>query len=162
MREPFDKEEALKKIETAVADEMFAGEPWVRNNVRILLAGLYVGLDADNIAKFLGLNRDKYVRPRVRTLRQEGIFGADGKIHANWFEDYGMIDLLFCAMAAEGLVTRHEPLPDAGSVEVVDQLKKPDPKNLPVDSGTDDRGLVPIPSPLVGNDDDLLRKRDLR
>lgn len=71
-----DEEEHLRQeVESIATNSYFAGENEdMRNNVRIIVAAIHLGTNADKLASFLGLNRDHFVRPRVRRLRENGIF----------------------------------------------------------------------------------------
>jgi hypothetical protein len=102
-----DKDQALQEIEKVAQDPFFSeGSFPVRDSVRILLASLLVGPNADKIARFLGLNRDTVVRPRVRHLRENGVF-QDCKIVCDWYnKENGHMALLLDALVAEGLIAR--------------------------------------------------------
>ena len=96
-------------VERLVSDEYWADESDnFKDTLRILGASLYVGTSADRIARFLGLNRDKFVRPRVKRLRDNGVF-VGREIHADWLDEkHGAIHLAISALVAEGLIKRAE------------------------------------------------------
>jgi hypothetical protein len=77
-----------------------------KNTIRVLLATMLVGPNADKIAKFLDLNRDNFVRPRVKRLRQNGILQGR-EILCDWDDERtGNMSVLLDALVAEGLIIR--------------------------------------------------------
>lgn len=75
---------------------------------------MYIGTNADKIARLLGLNRDKFVRPRARRLRDNGVWEGD-KVTICWDEDNDdtvLMAILLDAMVAEGDLVRR-PGPDS-------------------------------------------------
>jgi hypothetical protein len=101
------KEQTLQEIERILQDPFFSEDNFpVKDSVRILLASLQVGPNADRIARFLGLNRDTVVRPRVKRLRANGVFQGC-EIVCEWDnKESGHMSLLLDALVAEGLVAR--------------------------------------------------------
>jgi len=102
-----NKDQTLQEIEKVAQDPFFSEDSFpVRDSVRILLASLHVGPNADKIARFLGLNRDTVVRPRVKRLRANGVF-QDCEIVCEWDnKESGHMSLLLDALVAEGLIAR--------------------------------------------------------
>lgn len=88
-------------------------------SVRIVVASCFVGPHADRIAKILGLNRDKVVRPRAKRLREGGVW-KDGRVIVDAFamesEDDGpmKLEIILLALVAEGPVVRGNQ-PDLGA-----------------------------------------------
>lgn len=106
------EEEARQAIQEAV--DCFPDEDEsILNSLRILVASCFLGPNADKIAKFLDLNRDKVVRPRAKRLRQNGIWTQDGKIalvcQDESTDEEVSLSLLLDAMVAEGLLVRKSP-----------------------------------------------------
>jgi len=92
-------------VENIVSDPYWAGEePQFRDSLRIVVGAHVFGPNADKIARGLGLNRDKFVRPRARRLRESGIW-RDGGVEAP-DDDNPLLDLTMQGLVAEGLVCR--------------------------------------------------------
>jgi len=90
-----------------------------RNTLRIIVAALFLGTDADRLAKFLRLNRDKFVRPRAKRLRESGIFiqgtlrqrgqvGVDAAVFEAKTDRKFFLWLTLAGLVAEGLAFRVE------------------------------------------------------
>lgn len=108
-------------VEKVAADPFFAykEEPGFLDSLRIIVAAFFLGTNADRLARFLGLNRDDFVRPRAKLLRESGIFtqgtvGMPGKVvlDAEVADDpddsQGFISiwLILASLVAEGIVVR--------------------------------------------------------
>ena len=105
----YETPEGMKAyIEYVVSDPYFQTEGGsLQDTIRILLASFFVGLSGDKIAKFLNLNRDDFVRPRVKRLREQGVWIGKNTLAIEWFdEEAGYMALLLDAMVAEGAVVR--------------------------------------------------------
>lgn len=116
---PLTDDEVRTQVEAIVADPFFKAESEeMMASIRIVVASCFAGTNADRIAKILGLNRDKVVRPRARRLREGGVWVGD-RVGVDSFaldaEEDGpmMIELVLMALVAEGLVAR-KPQPDLG------------------------------------------------
>ena len=115
-------EEGRQRIEEVVGDEFFAEETAQhKDTMRVLLATLLIGTDADSIARFLNLNRDKFVRPRIRRLRQNGVLQGCTVV-CDWYEEDGSVCLMLDALVAEGSIVRCGGEPGAWEYDVA----KPD------------------------------------
>lgn len=111
------EDEVHRAVEDVALDPFFAGESEdFRNTVRMIVAAIYLGPNADNLARFLGLNRDKFVRPRAKRLRENGIFIEGGPespgkvgVDADTFESEQKFTLwlVLAGLVAEGLAVRH-------------------------------------------------------
>lgn len=112
--ESLSDEEVLAKIEEIVAEPFFRSENEdLQNSYRIILAACMLGTtNADKLARFLGLNRDKCVRPRAKLLRENGIFLEDGKVGVDEDAFEGEDDhrlnvwLMLAGLCAEGVIHR--------------------------------------------------------
>ena len=72
----------------------------------ILLSALVVGPNDQAVADFTGLSLST-VQKRTRNLRAGGLWGHDGKIHADWFdEETGGISFWLDVAVADGLMVR--------------------------------------------------------
>ena len=69
----------LNAIEDMVKTSFTPGDQETRDTLRMVIAACYVGTNQDKLARLLGLNRDKFVRPRARRLRDAGLW-VDGEI----------------------------------------------------------------------------------
>jgi len=85
-----------------------------KNTLRLVAASLPYGTNADNLARILGLNRDKFVRPRAKRLRDSGVW-AEGQLAMSILhgsEDELRLVVFFGALVAEGLVETTVPEPE--------------------------------------------------
>ena len=96
--------EFRKAIETVLSDPFFTTSQY-KDTLRLLLAATHVGTSDDALARFTGLNRDNFVRPRVKRLRSSGVWGR-GVVHCSWGSPEGCLALLCDALVAEGVALR--------------------------------------------------------
>jgi hypothetical protein len=72
----------------------------------VLVASTSVGCNADRIAKFTGLHRDK-VRPICRRLRDNGVWTKEHHFNIEWFdEETGNIAFTLDCLIAQGKVVK--------------------------------------------------------
>lgn len=122
---PLTDDEVRTQVEIIVSDPFFKAESEdMMASIRIVVASCFAGTNADRIAKILGLNRDKIVRPRAKRLRENGVW-KDGRVvvdqSAAEAEEDGplKIALVLMALVAEGLVVRQPaPLPGETTTEM--------------------------------------------
>lgn len=96
---------ALAAVDAAVA-KFTPGDEDTRNTLRLVAAATHFGTNGDKLAKILDLNRDKFVRPRAKRLRDAGIW-EDGQIAVKTLtdtEDDDWLKLFVAALVAEDLV----------------------------------------------------------
>jgi hypothetical protein len=93
-------------IERIVGDPYWKFEsPAFRDVIRIVVAALIYGPNADRIAKGLGLNRDKVVRPAAKFLRSNGLWTREGVV-APWAAEGHpdpALEITMHALCAKGL-----------------------------------------------------------
>jgi hypothetical protein len=90
------------------------GDESRRSIAEMILVGLEIGTDADEVARITGLNRDKFVRPKAKLLRENGCW-VHGKtaFSAESMDDDAddlciATEILLFVLAAEGRVRRSE------------------------------------------------------
>jgi len=81
-----------------------------KDTARVVIAALFVGTDTDLVAKVTGLNRDKFVRPKAKKLRENGIWVGNQVCMESNPEDESdenfMTEILLHVLVANGLVER--------------------------------------------------------
>jgi hypothetical protein len=129
MKEP-DRKETLRKIEEVVA-QMVAEhsiEAGSKDTAKLLLAALCFGTtNADKLATLTGLNRDKFVRPRAKRLREGRIWRPEGIVteYSDDAPEEQNIEFLLHILVAEGLVD--VTFDDSPSVNEEPKLEKEEP-----------------------------------
>jgi hypothetical protein len=82
-----------------------------RSIAEMVLVGLEVGTYADKVARITGLNRDNFVRPKAKLLRDNGCW-VDGKMafSPEAMDDesgrYSAMEIILTVLVAEGRITR--------------------------------------------------------
>lgn len=105
-----DPDEVNCEIIESMVSQFYAGDEDVRNTLRLVVAASIIGTNADKLASLLGLNRDKFVRPRAKRLRDNGIW-VDGKIAVytlSTSDEDIRLGILLAALVAEDLVELSE------------------------------------------------------
>lgn len=102
----------LRAVEKQIASWLANGalDEESKDGARMLMvAALVTGPDADRVAMATGLNRDKFVRPRAKRLRENGRW-VGRTVRCGWFEaeEEGpggfLIALIVDVLVAEGIV----------------------------------------------------------
>jgi len=106
------------EVHKAAVERIVAGFPSAdedaKNTLRLVATSLVYGTSADKLAKVLELNRDKFVRPRAKRLRDSGLW-VDGQLAVNIVngsEAEVHLAVLLAALVAEDLIelpTESEP-----------------------------------------------------
>jgi hypothetical protein len=109
--EPLDFKENTKGLLELYPVEEYGKD--IRNCILILLAFFHVGGDGDSIATHTGLSR-KFVRPRVKRLRENGVFEGRKILNIEWMDEseHQHMQLLLDAMVANGHLTRKVAPPE--------------------------------------------------
>lgn len=100
------EDEVRLAIEAMLADTFKFGDEDTKDCYRLVVAATHLGTSADKLASYLGLNRDKFVRPRAKRLRDAGLW-VDGKVCISTLtdtEDDRLIKALFAALVADDLI----------------------------------------------------------
>ena len=116
--QPKTSEEIRQVIEEIVADPFFTmNSDEERDTLRLLVASCHLGTNADKLAKFLGLNRDKFVRPRAKRLRENGVW-EDGQVCLDGeTPEEVSLALVLAVLCAEGFIKRQVHLDEPGYVK---------------------------------------------
>jgi hypothetical protein len=123
--DPEDLSEAdIRRLIEEIVNDPYLGdiEADARNSMRMIVAATFLGPEPDKLARFLGLPRDNFVRPRAKRLREAGIFisgrghalGHVGIDEAVFEGENGSLNCRFliwlsvAGLVADGLALRHE------------------------------------------------------